>query len=266
MTWTSRILIPALLVIFSAAALSGLASGSDADNSTVNRNNRNSCQDCHNQQLGISGVDTERCSSCHENHGLIEPSRFSGVGRQRESIHDEHDGTNNQAGCKACHSPPSCNRCHGDHGTPGTKDCKQCHGELPDTKGHTKEASVFAYGKHNWMKCNNCHQSNQFHFRDFTFPFNESYKLCSVCHSKQANDEKHYRSSNYSLCANCHNPHSTSLKENTRLRMPDVRFDVSGVYGTFGNVGKMAEDNASTVMIGLILIASIVAEMVFKRK
>ncbi len=259
MKWKYPLLIFVITAIFSSVST---AYGDTNSTKSTNSTNITRCFDCHNDKLA-SGVNTGLCNSCHSNaHQTVEPSTYSNKDWKR-TIHSFHSGTNNQAGCNSCHSPPACNRCHNGHGSQDTKDCKRCHGVLPDPKGHDKEASVLQYGKHNWMKCNNCHQSDQFHFREFSFAFNESYKLCSVCHSKQANDENHYRSSNYSFCVNCHNPHSTSLKESTGLEMPDVRLDVSTV---FNSAAKVIGDNFVMVMIGLIFIISITAERMFKRK
>jgi hypothetical protein len=234
-------------------------------NLTLPAKNVINCPDCHGSLLKSSGVNTGACSSCHESpHFDTVPSRYTDL--PRKTIHSEHTTTKN--GCQQCHSPPACNRCHAGHGTKETKDCVSCHGEIPTPYGHVNERAIFSAGSHNWMKCNNCHlSSNQFNFRDFVYPFNESYKLCSTCHSKQTKAHYQDANSNISICVNCHNPHSTSLKEQVHINIPisSMGSIITVITNFILGIFNLVIGNFVIFLIVLIFIGSIIAEYLKNR-
>jgi hypothetical protein len=256
MTWNLRIsLLIVISVIFSFISMA------DTNNTTnLAHKNLSICSDCHGNDLKGSGVNTRACASCHVSpHFDTAPSRYSDL--PEKSIHSEHTETKN--GCQECHSPPACNRCHNGHATKETKNCVECHGNIPSPFGHPTERSIFSEGSHEWMKCKNCHlSSSQFNFREFKYPFDESYNLCSTCHSKQTKSHYQDEKTNVSMCVNCHNPHSTSQEEQTQIKILDIGSSIANIISSAYN---FVTGNFVIFLIVLIFIVSLSAEYLKNR-
>lgn len=258
MKWNLRILL--LIVIYVTFSFTVVAdiNNTSSNASVVTPVNSNACSNCHNANLKPSGVNAGACGSCHVSpHFDTEPSRYNDL--PKHSIHSEHTAVK-QGSCQACHSQPACNRCHAGHSYKRAINCTECHGVIPSPFGHLNERGNFLGGKHNWMKCKNCHfSSEQFNFREYKYSFNESYKLCSICHSMQTKD--HFQDE--VNCVNCHNPHSTSLTEQTQIKIPDVTIGITGIIMTVYN---LILDNFVIIAVLIIFLVALFAEQLFKQE
>jgi hypothetical protein len=269
--WNFLLLAFVIFVIFSTTIVTTEDNQSNITNVSNQSNITNiipktyNCDECHNTKLKPSGVNLGACASCHENahNSQNSPSRYGGLGIQGRTIHDEHVGAGGVTGCAPCHTKPTnCNRCHNGHSIPGISNtCVDCHDALPNPHGHPIEHSLLPSGSHNWIKCNNCHQSTQLHFRTVQISVNESIKLCSICHSKQAIDPNHLQNS---TCINCHNPHSTGENEHAAFVIIPTATIAGYISNIFDITNKSIIDNFSIIIIALILLSAVLAESYFK--
>ena len=110
-------------------------------------------------------------------------------------------------------------------------ECTECHSKPLDElkgKGHGQKAHwdlTLVHANEKTMNCSTCHDgSNMDELKSLTgtnIDFNNSYNVCSQCHSKQFNDWKggahgkrieSWAPPRASLtCVNCHNPHNPSF-------------------------------------------------------
>lgn len=242
-------------------------------NQVINYNGR--CQDCHNRQLSVSGVDRDGCYGCHSDaHGSKAPSRYNDI--TGSTVHSKHSSPNtNQEICAQCHTVPSCDYCHSGHGKSildinTRNNCQSCHGSLPDPRGHPDQRSTFDDSMHGWMgKCNTCHDQNKdkLGFKNFgTYNRSnttESSLLCATCHSKQYDNTNHpigVKENDRGKCVNCHNPHERPIKEGY---LPKIGFSI---LQFIKDVGKVIGDNLGIVLIIIVFICSILFEYFFKPK
>ena len=160
------------------------------------------CKDCHKEIAkditeirGFHGKQKEQkdCKECHTDHKgrdakiiIFEDTQFD---HTQSNFQLKGGHLSNKVKCKDCHIPPkkfreapsTCIACHKKDdthkGSLGT-DCVKCH-EEKDWKTTTRfdhnKTAFKLLGKHNDIKCNECHKNDK---------FKETPKLCNSCHEK----------------------------------------------------------------------------------
>ena len=217
------------------------------------------CLDCHedvgrdiSQETGFHGLFNDakvgRCADCHTDH---EGREFNIIVLDEDTFdHDFTDrpliGDHREAACGDCHEPqekhrdaPSdCNSCHQDddvhEGFVGTA-CDDCHKETDwlEIEFDHDTTDYELLGKHQEVKCTDCHEDKTFRFTPTT---------CVGCHS----DDDVHNGRSGDKCENCHNPSSWTDSSFDHAR--DTDFVLDGGHATLGCDDCHSEDPFADTM------------------
>ncbi len=160
------------------------------------------CNECHKKDDKHKGSLGTDCAKCHSEKDW----------KSTSFDHDKSDfklrGKHADVKCDECHidnkfkdTPKQCSSCHkkdddkAHKGKLGTK-CESCHvdrGWKEIVFDHDKLTKYPLLGKHNEVKCAECHVNNK---------FKDTPKQCSSCHKKE--DEKAHKGKFGNKCESCH--------------------------------------------------------------
>jgi hypothetical protein len=197
------------------------------------------CNECHQLELFADGAELQRfkplpfanCADCHadphvpslgtncESCHIVDDWRQAGQTFDHNSARFQLVGKHQNVACEACHSAgrfrdlafANCTDCHTDyHQGQFEQDCAACHGESDwkEMDFDHQRAQFALLGKHQQVKCNECHQLELFadgaelqRFKPLPFAH------CADCHAD-------YHQNQFAQdCAECHRveqwPHTT---------------------------------------------------------
>ncbi len=196
---------------------------------TVHREAPSQCVSCHEQNDPHSGRLGETCENCHDTSGWSKNS-FD---------HDKTDfpllGAHASADCDLCHpaeaydqTPSACSDCHASEDSHRGRmgpDCGQCH-TLTSWRDaafdHAKDTKFALVGKHQEVRCNDCHLDKSVNRSSGNF--RKAEMTCPSCHDAQDDHEGSFGQS----CNDCHTP--SGWKKTTFNHKRDARYDLSGAH------------------------------------